>query len=265
MSARSGVEQLGNRLRPDTGITISIAIAVSAFYLLAQGTDSLALFANYGLILFAGSAGLLGLLSYARLGKSQMGYVSLGFAIGLLMWMLGLVVYTYYYLIIEVELPYNSLADVFYLLSYPSMVLGCVGLLRTVASSLQRAHWLSVATTGAVLCILVVLYAVIPSVAELTDPLEVLTTSLYPLLDLLVLVLLLPLFVAFRKGIFVAPYSLLALGALLMVLGDLIFTYVNLTIGYYDGHPLDLFWFMSCISFGYGFWRQHTGFNLGEE
>jgi len=228
-------------------------VAISVFYAVAQGTYLLILFANYGLILFAGSAGLLGLVSYARLGRSKMGYVSLGFAVGVLMWMLGLVVYTYNYLIAGGEMPYNSLADVFYLLSYPPMVLGCVGLLRTFASSLERTQWLSVAIAGVVLCISVVLYAVIPSIAELSDPLEVLTTSLYPLLDVLIVVLLLPLFVAFRKGIFGAPYFLLTLGTLLMVLGDLIFTYVNLMIGYYDGHPLDLFWFMSCICYVYGF------------
>ncbi len=255
---------MGHRFGFDAAIALAIALAVSAFYLFAQGTYALTLFANYGLILFAGSAGLLGLVSYARLGRSQMGYVSLGFAVGILMWMLGLMVYTYNYLIATGEAPYVSLADVFYFLSYPPMILGCVALVRTFAPSLGRASWLWVTIIGTVLCILVVEYAVIPSVAVLSDPLEILSTALYPLLDIAVAVLLLPLFLAFRKGIFAPPYSMLAMGTLLMVLGDLVFTYVNLMIGYYDGHPLDLLWFMSCISFGYGFRRHYAGLDLGE-
>jgi hypothetical protein len=256
------VARLKTKPRLDDIVVLLLVVVVVLFYFVAQGTHALLLFANYGLIAFVGSAGVLGLVSSIRLGKSLPGFLSLGFAVGLIVWMLGLAVYSYTYLIAGVDLPYVSLADVFYFLSYPPMIFGCIGLLRLFAPSLRKADWVVMAVVGASLFIATVDYVVIPSVQTLSGPLEVLTTVPYPLLDVLVFLLLLPLVFAFRKGMFQAPYTLLALGAFLVALGDLVFTYVNLEIGYYDGHPLDLLWFTGCIAYGYGFWRQHAGFKF---
>jgi hypothetical protein len=253
---------LNAKPRLDNAVVLILVAIVALFYFAAQGTYTLLLFANYGLIAFAGLAGVLGLISSIRSGKSLPGYLSLGFAVGLIAWMFGLATYSYTYLIAGVDLPYVSLADVFYFLSYPPMILGCIGLLRLFASSLKRADWAIVASVGTSLIIATAIFVAIPSIETLSDPSEILTTVPYPLLDALVLVLLLPTVLAFRKGIFQAPYALLALGALLITLGDLVFTYVNLEIGYYDGHPLDLLWFTGCIAYGYGFLRQHMGFKL---
>jgi hypothetical protein len=255
------VARLNIRLGLDDAIALLLVLAVALFYFVAQGTDALLLFANYGLVVFVGFAGVLGLMSSIRLGKSLSGFLSLGFAVGLIVWMLGLVVYSYTYLIAGVDLPYVSLADVFYFLSYPPMIFGCVGLLRLFAPSLRKVDLGVMAVVGVSMCIVTVIYVVIPSVQTLSDPLEILTTIPYPLLDVLVFLLLLPLVFAFRKGMFQTPYALLALGAFLVALGDLVFTYVNLEIGYYDGHPLDLLWFTGCIAYGYGFWR-HAGFRF---
>jgi len=250
------------KVRLDHVVVALITVGVALFYAFGQGTYALLLFANYGLILFGALAGLVGLVSYLQLGRSKMGLFSLGFAVGLLLWMPGLAVYTYTYLIAGVDLPYLSLADVFYLLSYPPILLGCIGLLREFRSSLERVDWLTTAIVGVLFYLLVALYAVVPSVQALEDPLEILVTALYPSLDVLILALLLPVLLAFRKGIFRAPFALLALGAALVALGDLAFTYVNLVIGYYDGHPIDLLWFTGFIAYGYGFWRQHAGFSF---
>ncbi len=252
------------KFRLDHMFVLLCAVGVVLFYFLGQGSYLLVLFANYGLIAFAGLAGVFGLIAFAKLGKSTMGLVSLGFAIGLLSWMLGLVVYTYTYLVANADLPYLSLADVFYFISYPPIILGCIGLLRFFWPSSGRIGLLLTAIAGGLLCFAVVTYAVVPSIQALDNVLEIVVTALYPLLDVLILVLLLPLFLAFRKGIFGTAYALLALGAALEAVGDLVFTYVNLAVGYYDGHPLDLLWFLGFISYAYGFWRQHAGFDLPE-
>jgi hypothetical protein len=81
-------------------------------------------------------------------------------------------------------------------------------------------------------------------------------------LDTVVLLLILPLLFVFWRGILKTPYALLVAGTTLIALGDLAFTYVNLAVGYYDGHPVDLLWFMACIAYGYGFWRLHAGFDI---
>lgn len=253
-----------NRLRYDDAAVLLLTAAVALFYLFAQGTIALLLFANYGLIASVGLAGVFGLVSWARLGRSKPAVASLGFAVGLILWMFGLVVYTYTYLIAGADLPYLSLADVFYLSSYPPIIIGCTVLLRIYGSSLQKSSWLLIVAAAFLLCILVAVYVVLPSIVALESPLETIITALYPLLDIVILLLLLPLFFAFSNGVFRVPYAMLALGAFLVAMGDLVFTYVNLMIGYYDGHPIDLLWFTGCIAYGYGFWRQHSGFRFDE-
>ena len=230
---------------------------VALIYLLLQGTYALELFGAYGLIAFMTAAAILGVVSYIQLGKSPFSFVSLGFALGLMSWVLGLAVYTYTYYIANTDLPYLSIADVLYLMEYPPMIWGAIGLLRHFGRSLERVKWAAVAVSGTTLILLMIPYVLLPSIQGLTS-LEALVTILYPLMDTVVFLLILPLFFAFRKGVFGLSFALIASGTALFVLGDMALAYVNVTTGYYDGHPLDLLLFMGCILVGYGFWKRNT-------
>lgn len=246
------------KMRDGEWIALTVCVAAASFYTLAQGTYSLTLFANYGLIAYMGSAALIGLLNYLRIGRSRMANVSLGFALGLISWMLGLSVYTYAYYISGAGLPYLSVADVFYLLSYPSMMLGAVGMLSLFARSLAKREWLIVTVFGLILYTLVAVYVIPPSISDLSGPLEALVTILYPTLDIALFLLLFPLFFATRAGVFQKAIAFMALGAVLLALGDLVYASLNTMSLYYDGHPMDLLLFFGCVSAGYGFWRQHA-------
>ena len=45
---------------------------------------------------------------------------------------------------------------------------------------------------------------------------------------------------------------------MLLALGDLVYSILNVTGVYYDGHPMDLLLFFGRVSAAYGFWRQHA-------
>jgi hypothetical protein len=233
----------------------AVAVAVYAFW---QGTEGLGLFANWGLIAYMGTASLVGIGTYLNLGGSKMTNISLGYSLGLLSWLLGLSIYTYAYFVAGTELPYLSIADVFYLLSYPAWVLGAVGMLRVSGRGTRTAGWLAVAAVGVVLYILIIVYVIPASVSGLESPMEAFVTALYPTLDVAFFLLTLAFFVVFRGGIFERAFAFMALGAMLFALGDLLYAVLSVTGLYYDGHPMDLLLFLGCVSAGYAFWRQNA-------
>jgi len=238
---------------------------VTLFYATTQGTYASELFANFGLIVYMGAAAIVGIVVSLRLGRSKMTYVSLGFAVGLVFWLLGLLVYTYAYYVEGTGLPYISFYDIFYLLSYPSMILGTLGMLRVCWRALDKRAWRVVLAFSVVLFLLIVVYVIPPSVQDLSTPLEIIVTILYPTLDVAVFLLILPIFLVTRKGMFERAFAFISLGAVLLALGDLFYTALNVASLYYDGHPIDLLLFFGSVSAGYGFWCQQADLkSIGE-
>ena len=235
----------------------SLVVAV-AVYALGQGTDILTDFANYGLIAYMGIATLVGIFVYFRLRPSKFSNVSLGFAIGLLSWAVGLSIYTYAYLVTNLGLPFLSAADVFYLLSYPPWMLSALCLLRVFGGAIGRRARLAVLATGVLLYTLVAAFVIPSSVSSLHSTLEVFVTVLYPSLDVAFFLMVFALFFAFRTGVFEKPFAFMALGTMLLAIGDLTYAVLSNMNLYYDGQPMDLMLFCGCVSAGYGFWRQYA-------
>jgi hypothetical protein len=119
-------------------LALGAAILAIVFYALAQGSDALVLFANYGLVAYMAVAASIGIFTYLKLGSSRMGDLTLGYALGLLTWVIGLAIYAYTYLIAGADLPYLSIADVFYLLSYPAWMITAVRMLRVFGRAVAR-------------------------------------------------------------------------------------------------------------------------------
>jgi hypothetical protein len=245
-------------MRYEKYVALAACAVAGAFYAFGQGTEGLAFFSNFGLIAYMLAASLVGIFVYLRLGASKFTNASLGYALGLLSWALGLSIYTYAYFVTEIGLPYLSVADVFYLLSYPAWMLGAVGTFRLYGRGIRRAGWLAVTAVGVVLYALIIVYVIPASVSGLESPIEAFVTALYPSLDVAFFLLILAIFIAFRAGIFEKAFSFMALGAVLLALGDLVYAVLSVTGLYYDGHPMDLLLFFGCVSAGYGFWRQHA-------
>lgn len=238
-------------------VTLAASLIAILFYVVAQGTYTLELFSNFGLITYMGVAAIAGVIVFLRQGRGKLTTVSLGFAVGLAFWVLGLLVYSYSYYIVNTGLPYLSLADVFYLLTYPAVILGAVGMLRLCSPVLSKKVWVIVAVSGILFFVLDAAYVIPSSINNLTAPLEIMVTILYPTLDITVFLVLLPVFFGLRKGVYEKAFAFICFGAALLALGDLFFTVLNVSSVYYDGHPVDLLLFFGSISVGYGFWRQY--------
>jgi hypothetical protein len=232
-------------------LALGAAILAIVFYALAQGSDALVLFANYGLVAYMVVAASIGIFTYLKLGSSRMGDLTLGYALGLLTWVIGLAIYAYTYLIAGADLPYLSIADVFYLLSYPAWMITAVRMLRVFGRAVARNDQLIVIVVGLVLYSLIAVYVIPLSIIGLESSLEVIVTALYPSMDVLFFLLVFALFFAFRKGMFARPFAFMALG-------DLAYTVLNVASLYSEGNPIDLLLFFGCIGAAYGFWCQYA-------
>jgi hypothetical protein len=237
---------------------LGAAILVVLVYALGQGSEFLVLFANYGLVAYMGIAAMIGIFTYLKLGSSRMSDLTLGYALGLFSWMIGLSIYTYTYLIAGADLPYLSIADVFYLLSYPAWMISAIGMLRVFGRAVAKRARLIVVTVGLVLYSLIAVYVIPLSIIGLENPLEVIVTALYPTLDVLFFLLVFALFFVFRKGMFGKPFAFMALGTVLLALGDLAYTVLNVVSLYVEGNPIDLLLFLGCVGAAYGFWCQYA-------
>lgn len=85
----------------------------------------------YGLLPMLG--GLIGVYNARKWGffRSYLGKSLLFLSFGLMTWSVGNIIYAYYNLVESIEVPYPSIADFIYILSWPLWAIGLVNLLRT--------------------------------------------------------------------------------------------------------------------------------------
>ena len=165
----------------------------------------------------------------------------LALMVALLTNVLGNAVYTLVVARMEVE-PYPSLADLFYLGSYPALYVAIIGLLRARVRSFPASMWLDglVGGFGAAAVAVAVLLA--PSLdATGGDPAAVAVNLAYPVADVLLLSLLVG--VGAMLGVRMEPALLLLGGGLACFLvGDIVFLDLIARDIYVEGGLLDLSW-----------------------
>jgi len=110
------------------------------------------------------------------------------------------------------------------------------------------------------LAIGIVILAVLlpPSIAGEQSLLSVAVSLAYPILDVVLLTMAIPLLVFFMRGVFWRPMLVVVFGIILTLLGDILFSLTVLEGTYYDGHPLELFFYWSYLAFALGFYLQAT-------
>src|SRR3989338_8568889 len=69
--------------------------------------------------------------------KSSMGKSIFLLSAGLMTWGIGTLVFAYYNILLQVEIPYPSLADLFYIVSWPLWAIGMINLSRATGVKFQ--------------------------------------------------------------------------------------------------------------------------------
>jgi len=181
-----------------------------------------------------------------------------GFTLGMVCWFLGEVGWAIYTLVLNVEMPYPSIADVAWLIGYIPMIIAFNMYLRVFHFAISKTMYLveviAVAISSSALYSYLV-FQILAGAAEV-EMTELIVDIAYPTLDIVLFGLaMLGLFI-FAKGK-IAPAWLLISGAVLMnVAADMLFSYTTLNGTYYDGHWLELFFHWGYILFALAFYTH---------
>ncbi len=153
---------------------------------------------------------------------------------GLIALFLGQACFVFYQFVQKIEAPFPSLADVFFVVSYPLLIAALAMFLRAYSASgfpigpVSERVWLAAAVT--VVCVAIGYPILMPLVREPGEPLETLLNLLYPILDFLLLVpavLLIRISLRFRGGAVWKVWATLLAGFVFLCAADTLFAYFS--------------------------------------
>jgi len=193
---------------------------------------------------------------------SRLSRVWLSFTIGMIFWFLGELGWAFYTLVLNVEKPYPSVADAFWLIGYVPLFIALYVYVQTFKPAVSK-HMLRIAGGATFLASLLIIFTLIPPImAAAEDPLIGVVDLAYPTLDVLlfaIALLGLLIFTASKlKGKMETAWLLINAGIFMNVVGDVLFSYTTLTGTYWNlpAHPLELFFHGGYILFLLAFYTH---------
>jgi len=248
----------------DKGMTVvtACAVGIGAIYLLAQTSRGFLYVLSNGLppiLAFAAfSVAAAGLLHNGVKLKSRVSSVWVGYSLGVLFWFLGEFTWAVYALWYSIPVPFPSVADVFWLVGYAPLLCAIVVQSWPFRGFLTSRRMLPVnLAVFALACLLLVV--LIPQTYLSTigqDYVTVFFSLAYPLLDLAMLNIALPVLLLYGKGRFWRPFLFVTFGLILTFVGDILFSWTTLNGTYYDGSYLELFFHWAYLALAYGFYLR---------
>jgi hypothetical protein len=177
------------------------------------------------------------------------------YSLGMLFWLIAECTWTVYALVFRIEIPFPSMADVFWLLGYLPLLAAL--LLQAWPFRDVFAPWKRVAiAVGMLVMTITILTATIPPlIAENAGEVPLAVSVAYPVLDALLLSVAIPVLILFRKGSYWRPTLFILFGLMLQLFGDLAFAQSYLSGFYYVGSPIDLIFDYSYLMLALGFYN----------
>ena len=164
-------------------------------------------------------------MSRQEVSRKVWGLVTLG----VLFWALAELTWAFYELVLKIEIPYPSVADLFWLAGYVPVYAALLIRYRSFKSSASaRQKWL-IALFIVLYTALLSFYVVLPILAafDTSRLAEGLTNIAYPLVDWGLCILTLVIIFSLESGRFSAVWRLFGGGTLLMATADLIYFYAT--------------------------------------
>lgn len=203
------------------------------------------------LVPFLGS--LYGLKNASAWGgfKSAVGKSVVFLSLGTLTWSLGMLAWNYYIFLAQVEVPYPSLADAFFILSWPLWTLGVIFLSKAtgVKFALRAAKGKAALFFVPLLAIIASYYLLVVVARGGVLDLEGVSgwklffDLFYPIGTAVILALALTFFslsMDFLGGIYKKPITILILGFLANYFADFTFSLTTTKETYFNGHFVDI-------------------------
>jgi len=243
-----------------TGLAVGLFLGL-IYLFQAYYADSMALISNMVAPLMAGSAvvsAVFVLKKYWDNLESGFSIIWLCFTLGMLLWFLRETTWAIYVLILNVETPYPSIADAFWLIGYIPLLFAISSYVSHFRHALFKKMYIMCAATDAAVGILLFAILIPPIIAAHKNLLTLTISLAYPALDLILfseaILGLLTFTVTMLKGWITRAWLLINAGIVMNVIGDILFGYTNSQGIYFDGHPLELFFNWGYILFALAFY-----------
>ncbi len=160
--------------------------------------------------------------------EKQPRYLWAGLIIGWALWAVAEMIWTVY-TILGREVPYPSLADLFWIIGYFPMGFGLLTRIQTLPTKPNRSQNIIIWGSSAATILITSFFIFIP-IVQYFDPqrlIESILNFIYPLADLFLVIIIWRLFFTFEKGDYGFGWRLLTVGFIFMTISDLIFTYAS--------------------------------------
>lgn len=185
---------------------------------------------------------------YGWKSRSRYPLILLFVSVGISLWFLARLTTAINNLYLNVE-TFPSIADIFYLGGYSWLLLALFllfNMFQAVFSKkmLKLMAFPTVTTTSVVSQILL-----IPAIGSSTSLVTLAFSFTYPLLDLVLFAFSFSILLIFLKGGIGKAWFFLTLSILLATIADLLFSYLQLQGLFYVGHPVELLWLWSYLTF----------------
>lgn len=170
----------------------------------------------------------------------------------LLFWGAGVLLWLYYNVIYEIEVPYPSLADAFFLATPFLSSYGMFWLLKNFNLAFDRRTVLKLMLLPSAVFLVVYLLFLQSKLVEDVPALTKLLDVAYPVGDAVVLSLTLVVLSLLRGGKLFKPISLLCVGFILEAIADFSFSWMTSAGTYYTGNWIDVLYAIGFFFIGAG-------------
>lgn len=225
-------------------VSLLIIVGLTLLYTF-QGyyPDFIAFFSNAFPPIISGVAVIVSGVSLERYWRrlaDKFSAIWLYFTCGLFLWFMGEAVWAGYTLILGVELPYPSAADVFWLAGYIPFFVALYSYVKLFGNALTRKTLALSLTATFALTVFVAFYLLTPVLGAGDDPVMTAVNLAYPLLDLTLFSVAQLGLLIFWKGKLGKPWLLINAAIAVDTFADILFSYATAQGVYYSGHVLDV-------------------------
>ncbi len=194
-------------------------------------------------VVCASIAAILYVWAWRRMGKEDVTKRVWGLvALGIVLWTVAETVWGFYELVLQQEIPYPSVADLFWLAGYAPFYLALLMRYRSFQSAPSTMQRWVVLLFILLYTGLLIVYVALPilDTFDTTRLAEGLINIAYPLADWGLLILTLVIIFSLEHGRFATVWRLFGAGILLTATADLIFFYATWNEIYYPGGQVNL-------------------------
>jgi signal transduction histidine kinase len=144
--------------------------------------------------------------------------------------------------------PFPSAADGLYLIGYPLFAAGLVGFVRARTPGRDRASLIDALIIGSAVAVVAWVFWIDRYADTSLGDLEMLVSVAYPVMDIILIAVLARL--AVSPGERASSYRLLWASLVSLLLADILYTGLELTLSYHGRNPIDALWLISYLALG---------------